>query len=131
MLSPEERKNLIDEIKELVEQYSQADVKADQADDLLLRAASELDDAHGQAALLNASAEQQLFLDEQAASSAYDIALANARNRRDEAKQRAFELVSTAQLNEQNAQAVRDDARDAVKQAFASIESKLNALAAA
>jgi hypothetical protein len=127
----EDRKPLIDEIKQMIETYSEADVTADAADENLAKASSDLDNAHGQAQMLNADAEQQLFLDEQAASSAYDIALANAKNKRDEVKQRAFEMVNSAQLAEQNAQAIRDDAREEVKQAFEAIKEKLLALAAA
>ena len=127
----EDRKPLIDEIKQMIEDYSQADVVADAADEQLAKASSDLDNAHGQAQIMNADAEQQLFLDEQAASSAYDIALANAKNKRDEVKQRAFEMVNSAQLAEQNAQAVRDDAREEVKQAFEAIKEKLLSLAAA
>jgi predicted ATPase len=127
----EDRKPLIDEIKQMIENYSEADVTADAADENLAKASSDLDNAHGQAQMLNADAEQQLFLDEQAASSAYDIALANAKNKRDEVKQRAFEMVNSAQLAEQNAQAVRDDAREEVKQAFEAIKEKLLSLAAA
>ena len=130
-LTPEQRQAQVDAVKSLIDAYNQADLKADAADEVHLKAASDLDDAHGKAAIMNGNAEQQLALDQQAAQSVFDSAMAQAKNTRTLASQAAQKLVDDAQAAEAVAASARDDAREAVKAAFADIETKLNALAAA
>lgn len=130
-LTPEQRQAQVDEVKSLIETYSKADLEADAADEVYLRAVSDLDDAHSKAAILNGNAEQQFALDQQAAQSAFDAAISQAKNTRTLASQAADKLVEDAQSAEHLAGADRDDAREAVNAAFKNIEAKLLALAAA